>query len=204
MEIEYIRNQYSFINKIELLYRLLLTKLFFPKARLIRKGFEIRGKNMIDLGQNLTTGKYCRIEAFLTGNDSEIKIHFGHDVQINDNVHISALASVRIGNNVLIASHCYISDNSHGLYAGGKNDTSPEIKPIKRPYTVSQVKIGSNVWLGEGVIIMPGVTIGDGAIIGAHSIVNKSVPSNCIAAGSPAKIIKIWNKESKHWEKYNL
>lgn len=57
------------------------------------------------------------------------------------------------------------------------------------------------MWIGEGVIIMPGVTIGDGSIIGAHSIVNKDVPENTIAAGSPAKIIKHWNDITQKWEK---
>ena len=100
-----------------------------------------------------------------------------------------------------MASHVYISDNSHGSYSGDENDTDPTIPPIKRSYYVAPVKIGNRVWLGEGVIVMPGVTIGDGAIIGAHSVVNKSIPSNCIAVGAPAKIVKQWNNTTNRWEK---
>lgn len=60
---------------------------------------------MIDFGIALTTGHGCRFEVF-----SDIKrklIVFGHYVQINDFVHISAMEGVYIGNNVLMASHIY-------------------------------------------------------------------------------------------------
>jgi acetyltransferase-like isoleucine patch superfamily enzyme len=39
-------------------------------------------------------------------------------------------------------------------------------------------------------IILKGVTIGDRAVIGAGSVVTKDVPSDCIAAGNPAVIIR--------------
>lgn len=53
----------------------------------------------------------------------------------------------------------------------------------------NKVKIGNNVWFGENVTIMPGVTIGDNVIIGIGSIVTKSIPSNSVAVGIPAKVI---------------
>ena len=37
---------------------------------------------------------------------------------------------------------------------------------------------------------MPGVKIGDHVIVGSGSIVTHDVPSNCIVAGNPARIIK--------------
>jgi lipopolysaccharide O-acetyltransferase len=121
-------------------------------------------------------------------------------VQINDYVHISAIESVEIGNDVLIASHVYISDNSHGAYKGDASDTSPDIPPIKRPYLVAPVKIGDRAWIGEGVMVMPGATIGDGCVVGAHSVVTKSLPANTISVGSPAKPIKIWNDVTRNWD----
>lgn len=199
--IDSISNKYTIGDKVRLAFRLLVSKWIWRKARIIRKGVTIRGKRMVDLGTSLTTGYNCRIEAFLSGVDDRKKIVFGDRVQINDYVHISAIESVKIGNDVLMASHVYISDNSHGSYKGDENDTSPDIIPTKRPYFVASVTIGDRVWIGEGVIVMPGVTIGDGAIIGAHSIVNKNIPANCIAVGSPAKVIKRWNNETKRWEK---
>jgi maltose O-acetyltransferase len=37
---------------------------------------------------------------------------------------------------------------------------------------------------------MPGVTIGDNVIIGAMSLVTKDIPSNSVAYGQPAKVVK--------------
>jgi acetyltransferase-like isoleucine patch superfamily enzyme len=39
-------------------------------------------------------------------------------------------------------------------------------------------------------MIMCGVKIGDEVIVGGGSIVTKDVPSNCIVAGNPARIIR--------------
>lgn len=52
-----------------------------------------------------------------------------------------------------------------------------------------EVKIKNNVFIGEGAMILRGVVIGDNVIIGAGSIVTKNIPSDCIATGTPAKII---------------
>lgn len=201
MIVRKIENQYSLVDKFYLFIRLIKTKIFFPRQRLIRRNFEIRGRKMVHFGRGLTTGVGCRIEAFVSDGNKGKKIILGNKIQINDYVHISALESITIGNDVLIASHVYISDNSHGSYKIDDNDTSPNIRPTERPYYTSPVKIGNNVWIGEGVIILPGVSIGDGSIIGAHSIVNNNIPANSIAVGSPVKIIKKWNTHTNHWEK---
>ena len=72
-------------------------------------------------------------------------MRFGNNVQINDNVHITAMKNVTIGNNVLMASNIYISDCSHGFYSGDSRDSHPDIPPIKREYDVKDVIIEDNV-----------------------------------------------------------
>ena len=54
----------------------------------------------------------------------------------------------------------------------------------------SEVKIGNNCFIGGRAIILPGVKIGNEVIVGAGAVVTKDVPSNCIVAGNPAKIIR--------------
>lgn len=192
---------YGFMGLIELFLDKLKTIVFYRKSRIIRSPIIIRGRSKIDLGKGLTTGVGCRIEADNRNNKKEKLIKLGNNIQINDYVHITAMNSVVIGNNVLMASKIYISDCSHGFYEGSDKDSSPDVNPIDREYKVSSVFIGDNVWLGEFVSILPGVTIGEGSIIGANSVVTKDIEANSIAVGSPAKVIKKYNKETKKWEK---
>lgn len=179
----------------------LRTKLFSYKSRIIRFPLYCKGKKYIDWGSRLTTGIGCRIEAMRLEDKKPPILKFGDNVQLNDYVHICALNSVIIGNDVLMASHVYISDNSHGAYKGNKNDSSPLTPPIQRDYLTAPVEIGDRVWIGEGVMILPGVKIGEGTIIGAHSVVSKNIPANTIAVGSPAKVVKKFNFETSRWEK---
>ncbi len=50
--------------------------------------------------------------------------------------------------------------------------------------------IGNNVLVCSGAKVFGGITIGDNVTIGANAVVNKSLPSNCVAVGVPAKIVK--------------
>lgn len=191
-------DRYGFFGLLYLLFCKIRTLLLFPKARIVRFPIDVRGKKYIDFGENLTTGKNCRIEASPLGNDKKILIKFGNNCQINDYCHISAMQSVIIGDGTLLAGHIYISDNSHGKYKGD-NQSCPNEIPIDRVPFISPVEIGNNVWIGEHVVVMPGVKIGNGCIIGANSVVTKSILPNSIAVGSPAKIIKQYNFESNTW-----
>ena len=196
-----LQRHYSLFDKIQLVYFLLRSKMIDKRIRLVRFPFILRGRRYIDFGKALTTGFWCRFEVYPTDGDPRKRLFLGDNIQINDFVHICALDSVQIGNGCLLASHVYISDNSHGRYEGGNNDCSPEVAPDHREYITAPVKIGNNCWIGEGVIVMPGVTIGAGCVIGAHSVVNKDIPANSIAVGSPAKVVKQFNFETKHWER---
>ena len=198
---EYLKNKYSLKDLFLLFIWLVRTKVIDRRARLFRFPIVIRGRKYIDFGTSITTGIGCRFDCFPGAAKSVKKLVFGNNVQLNDYVHIVAMDSVNIGNNVLIASHVFISDNSHGSYKGDDNDTNPNIPPILREYAIAHVSIGDNTWIGEGVIIMPGVTIGKGCVIGAHSIVNKSIPDYSIAVGSPIKVVKKYNFEVNRWQR---
>lgn len=191
--------QRGFIEILYLIKCKLLTSIFFSKSRLIRFPIDIRGKKGIDFGKNLTTGMYCRLEAF--SKDGSKTLFFGDNVQINDFVHINALKSVKIGDNVLIASKVFITDLEHGSYKGDEYDSEPSSIVKDRELSSHDVVIGDNVWIGEMVSVLPGVTIGKNSIIGSNSVVTKSIPENCIAVGNPARIVKKYNFEAKHWEK---
>lgn len=61
-------------------------------------------------------------------------------------------------------------------------------------------KIGRSCFIGANAIILPGVTIGDEVVVGSGAVVTKNVPSNCIVAGNPARIIK----QGIHTTKYGM
>ena len=60
----------------------------------------------------------------------------------------------------------------------------------KRPNDDGKIIIGNNCYISTGVTILGPVTIGDNVTIAAGAVVTKDVPSNCIVAGIPAKVIK--------------
>lgn len=63
--------------------------------------------------------------------------------------------------------------------------------------------IGNKCFIGANVIIMAGIIIGDEVIVGAGAVVTKSIPSNCIVAGNPARIIRENIKTTKYGKLIN-
>ncbi|ACT91327.1 acyltransferase [Dyadobacter fermentans] len=88
---------------------------------------------------------------------------------------------VKIGNHVS-ATKVHFETHDGGVWIF--RDQHPTWDIIKT------VTIGDNVYLGYGTIILPGVTIGDNVVVGAMSVVTKDIPSNSVAVGIPARVIK--------------
>lgn len=119
---------------------------------------------------------------------------------IGDNVGISSSTlwvtqSVEIGSYTNIGADCMILDTDcHSLdwqYRGKRGGRDEQGRSLDSLHTKSApVKIGSDVMIGARSIILKGVTIGDRAVIGAGSVVTKDIPADCIAAGSPCRVIK--------------
>ena len=80
----------------------------------------------------------------------------------------------KINNDVTLMTHDGASNVFRHLY----HDFLPSSGPII---------IGENVYIGRKTTILKNVTIGDNVIIGYGSLVTKDIPSNCVAAGVPAK-----------------
>lgn len=66
--------------------------------------------------------------------------------------------------------------------------------PFFRTYA-KPVRIEDGVWIGGGAILLPGVTVGRNSVIGAGSVVNRSIPENCVAAGNPCRVIRRFDPE---------
>lgn len=193
-------NKYGIFGLLTLVLHWLYTRVFFPTARLVRFPIHIRGRHAIHLGVRLTTGRQVRLDAFPIESSRTVLV-IGNDVQMNDSVHIGAAELVEIGDHTLIASRVFITDHSHGLYDRQDIGSRPDVVPIERPIVADPVRIGRNVWLGEQVCILPGVTIGEGAVIGAGSVVTRDIPARCVAAGNPARVIRLWDDITYEWKR---
>lgn len=113
--------------------------------------------------------------------DYGCNIHIGNNFFANFNLTILDEAEVRMGNDVFIGPNVSIYTACHPLDATERNRGVEWAEPVT---------IGNSVWIGGGVTIVPGVTIGDRVVIGAGAVVTKDVPSDCVVAGNPARIIK--------------
>ncbi|HUX91565.1 MAG TPA: DapH/DapD/GlmU-related protein [Gallionellaceae bacterium] len=118
------------------------------------------------------------------------KVKIGNNVAFNSICIMARSKTISIGNRTMIAGNCQIMDT----------DAHPVWPPESR-WTYSgdeydaPVIIGDDVYIGLNVIILKGVTIGDNSVIAAGSIVNRDIPPNCLAAGNPAKVVKIFTTE---------
>lgn len=112
------------------------------------------------------------------GEGSVIHSHvwIGDNVIIGKNVKIQAFAFIPEG--VKIEDNAFI-----GPRVTFTNDKYP---PSHGKWSETLVKASASI--GAGVTVLPGITIGSASRIGAGSVVTKSIPSNAIAYGNPAKV----------------
>lgn len=100
--------------------------------------------------------------------------------------------SVIIGDDCMFASGVQLrTEDSHAIF---DVETGDRINPSRN------IAIGQHVWIAEGSMVLSGSTIGSGTVIGTRSLVKGFVPNNCVAAGSPARVIK----RDAAWERPNI
>lgn len=87
---------------------------------------------------------------------------------------------------ITIGSHCALTENTKIFTHGGARVARGEYPNYD---TFGKVVLGDRVYVGSGAQIMPGVTIGNNVLIAAGSVVTKSIPSNVVVAGNPAKYV---------------
>lgn len=108
-------------------------------------------------------------------------IELGENTYMNFNCVILDVAKVKIGRNVFMGPNVQIYTAGHPLDAKLRAEGQEFGKPIT---------IGDDVWIGGSAILCPGVKIGDRTVIAAGAVVTKDIPSDVVAGGNPAKIIK--------------
>lgn len=147
----------------------------------IERFAKIGSFSFIDSGK-LRIGEDSRInEQVIIGGmkTPESSLDLGKRTIIMEYSYINTTMPVKIGDDTGIGGHCLLF--THGSWLNQLEGFPVNFAPIE---------IGSSVWLPWRVFVMPGVNVGDRVVIGANSLVSKSIKSNCLVAGSPAKVIK--------------
>lgn len=109
-------------------------------------------------------------------------LSFGDGAYVGIGAAIVCRNSVQIGRNALFAEYVTIRDQDHALV--------PVDGQGRVGFTSTPIVIGDNVWLGAKVTVIQGVTIGNNVVVGANSVVVRDLPDNCVAVGSPARVVK--------------
>ena len=149
------------------------------------------GSGKIVIGDNfcMTSGEHINpissnLQASFFTDSPEAQIRIGNNVGMSS-TRIWIHKGLTIGDNVKIGGGVLLIDT----------DCHPVDYVVRRTSNEetcsAPIVIKDDVWIGAQSIILKGVTIGARSIIGAGSVVTKSIPSDCIAAGNPCKVVRM-------------
>ncbi len=114
------------------------------------------------------------------------------ELTIGDGTFIGHLCSFHVVRSLSIGKHCLLA-NGVKVYDYDGHPFDPILRRNNVTFPSENCKpvvIEDDVWVGAGTLIFKGVTIGARTIIGAGSVVTRNLPSDVVAAGNPARVIK--------------
>lgn len=157
-------------------------------------GSKIRSSVRLDIFpyHRLTLGRRSIIESRSTLNNGVGDITIGDNSRIG--IGSTIIAPVNIGSNVHLAQNVVISGLNH-------NYEDPDRTIHDQGVSKATIEIGDDVWIGANVVVTAGVSIGTHSVIAAGSVVTRSVPAFCLAAGAPARVVKQYDALLKKWIK---
>lgn len=115
---------------------------------------------------------------------------FGKFCAVNFNFTCLDVCPVHIGNNVLIGPNVTLATPMHPLLPEERNVRQREDGSWYNLEYAKPITIEDDCWIASNVVVCGGVTIGKGCVIGAGSVVTRSIPAGCLAAGNPCRVIR--------------
>lgn len=160
------------------------------------KNIQISGKvhwliwgGKVRIGDNLYFSSGDAVNPIGSNLQGAIYVESGASLMVGNDVGMSSTRmwihdSIKIGDHVKIGGCVLMTDtDAHPMDFMARRSSNEGTK-------AAPIVIEDDVWIGAHSIILKGVTIGARSIIGAGSIVTKSVPADCVAAGNPCRVIK--------------
>jgi len=120
---------------------------------------------------------------------SPYNVSIGEGSVIGDYAILDGRNGIKIGNNVVLASHVSIWTEQH-------DHNDPWFRCDTQQH--NPVVIGDRVWIGPNTVILHSVNIGEGAVVAAGAVVTHDVPPFTIVGGIPAKPIGTRNSNLKY------
>jgi len=140
-------------------------------------------------------GQYVRrafLMRVLAGCHHTAVVEFGtifsqSGARLDENAYVGPrchLGLVHIERDALLAAGVHVPSGarSHGI-----DDVVAAIRD--QPGSPSRVRIGAGAWIGSAAIIM--ADVGRDSVVGAGAVVTRSLPDRVVAAGVPARVVKI-------------
>lgn len=147
--------------------------------------------SFIDIGPTagpVTVGDDSHLARLVTVRTQQGKVQIGKKVNIGAGSFLYGYGDITIGDYCLIANGVEIIGGDHTA-----DDLSCPIRFQGR--SPRSISIGEDVWIGTRAIILGGVTVGPGAVIGAGAVVTSDIPPRAVAAGVPARVLRLRGEE---------
>ena len=143
----------------------------------------IIGPYVVIEGNRVTIGRESWFDryAYIGGGsafDPSASLTAGDFLHMGRNSHINTARGVVIGDEFGCGVETKVF--THGAY---------ESELMGFPVTFGGVSIGDRVWM-PNAWVNPNVKIGSNVVVGARSLVNRDLPSGCLAGGTPCKVIR--------------
>ncbi|WP_171635025.1 glycosyltransferase [Paenibacillus plantarum] len=160
----------------------------------IQDGGQIYCPEGVYIGKNVSIRAHYYFNIVTEDIETYPKIIIGDGCTSNPGFIISATNYVELGPHVEIDSNVFISDTGHHFRPVDNLALSQGIGANR-----NRVYIGEGTSIGEGAVIIGNLRIGKGSIVRPHSFVECDIPDYCIVAGTPARIMQVYDPESGNW-----
>ncbi len=129
-------------------------------------------------------------EGVYVGHQSILKGYYNNDMRIGDHTWIGQQCFFHSAGGLTIGSHVGIGPGVK-IISSFHKEAGRHIPILLSPLEFAPVHIEDDADIGTGAVILPGVHIGKGAQIGAGAVVSQPIPAYAVAAGVPARVLRI-------------